>query len=59
MVPFFSFHLVRNPHLITRLKDEMKRVIPNDGTSVSRNQIQQLPFLRCVLNESEFLSPPS
>lgn len=50
-----SFHLVRNPHLITRVKEEITRIIPADGSDISRSHIQQLPFLRCVLNESQCL----
>ncbi|KAJ4413393.1 hypothetical protein N0V82_008562, partial [Gnomoniopsis sp. IMI 355080] len=51
------FHLVRNPHLIARLKEEIARTIPKSGMNVSRKQIQQLPFLRCVLNETLRLYP--
>jgi hypothetical protein len=54
-----SFHLVRNPHLIDRLKDNIATVIPPDDQDITRQQIQQLPFLRCFINESEPNSVPN
>ncbi|CAN8103489.1 unnamed protein product [Discula destructiva] len=51
------FHLVRNPHLVARLKKEIAQVIPGNDSNVLRSQIQQLPFLRCVLNETLRLYP--
>jgi hypothetical protein len=48
----FSFHLVRNPRLLARLKEDLlKAEIPTSGV-LTRKHIQQLPFLRCCLNES-------
>lgn len=47
-----SFHLTRNPELIERLKCEMaSAAIPKIGV-LTRKHIQELPFLRCCLNES-------
>lgn len=51
------FHLVRNPHLIERLKQDIAAVIPANGQNITRPQIQQLPFLRCCLNETLRLYP--
>ncbi|KAF4775158.1 cytochrome P450 CYP4/CYP19/CYP26 subfamilies [Colletotrichum scovillei] len=49
------FHLVRNPELIRRLKSEMASAgIPGHGV-LTRKQIQELPFLRCCMNESKSL----
>ena len=47
-----SFHLVRNPELIERLKVEIAEVAPQATEEITRKHIQQLPFLRCCLNES-------
>lgn len=52
MLRFSSFHLVRNPELIERLKSEMAAAaIPKEG-HLTRKHIQQLQFLKCCLNES-------
>ncbi|KAI1100875.1 cytochrome P450 [Jackrogersella minutella] len=51
------FHLVRNPHLLDRLKAEIAEIIPSDVTEVTRQQIQQLSFLRCCINETLRLYP--
>ncbi|KAG7042628.1 cytochrome P450, partial [Colletotrichum scovillei] len=51
------FHLVRNPELIRRLKSEMASAgIPGHGV-LTRKQIQELPFLRCCMNETLRLYP--
>jgi cytochrome P450 len=51
------FHLVRNPRLLVRLKEDiLKAEIPTSGV-LTRKHIQQLPFLRCCLNETLRLYP--
>lgn len=50
--PNGSFHLVRNPELVERLKSEIAEVVPQANEEITRKHIQQLPFLRCCLNES-------
>lgn len=47
-----SFHLVRNPETLQKLKREVAAV--PTGVDIGRDQIQKLPFLRCCLNESEY-----
>ncbi|KAI1181758.1 cytochrome P450 [Nemania serpens] len=51
------FHLVRNPHLIKRLQDEIAQRIPTDTAELTRNDINQLMFLRCCLHETLRLYP--
>ncbi|KAK8036066.1 hypothetical protein PG991_002139 [Apiospora marii] len=51
------FHLVRNPELIGRLKSEIAEVVPQATEEITRKHIQQLPFLRCCLNETLRLYP--
>ncbi|KAI1376215.1 n-alkane-inducible cytochrome P450 [Hypoxylon crocopeplum] len=51
------FHLVRNPHLLDRLKVEIAQVIPPDVSEITRQHIQQLSFLRCCINETLRLYP--
>lgn len=48
-----SFHLVRNPELIDRLKSEIADAIPPSSEDITRKHIQKLPFLRCCINESK------
>jgi hypothetical protein len=49
-----SFHLVRNPDILERLRQEVSVVIAD--ADVTREEIQKLPFLRCCLNESMLFS---
>lgn len=51
-----SFHLVRNPQLIDRLKSEIAEAGLPKFSELTRKQIQQLPFLRCCLNESTLVA---
>ncbi|KAK9421291.1 putative N-alkane-inducible cytochrome P450 [Seiridium unicorne] len=51
------FHLVRNPHLMQRLKDEIAHGIPPGTTDITRMHISQLSFLRCCFNETLRLYP--
>jgi Cytochrome P450 len=48
-----SFHLVRNPNILERLRQEVSAAPA--GADVTREQMQKLPFLRCCLNESMLL----
>ena len=48
-----SFHLVRNPELIDRLKAEITEAIPPNSGNITRKHIQKLSFLRCCINESK------
>lgn len=50
----YSFHLVRNPDVMERLKTEISTVPTHEP--ITRDQIQKLSFLRCCLNESKFAS---
>ncbi|KAK4447087.1 cytochrome P450 [Podospora aff. communis PSN243] len=49
------FHLVRNPDILDKLRQEVCSV-PSD-VDITRDQIQKLPFLRCCFNESLRLYP--
>ena len=49
------FHLVRNPDVLERLRGEVAKLPA--GSEITREQIQQLPFLRCCLNEILRLYP--
>ncbi|KAF3810626.1 Cytochrome P450 52A13 [Colletotrichum gloeosporioides] len=53
---FKSFHLVRNPPLLDRLKEEINTVFQSDDQEITRNDIQKLPFLSCCLKESMALT---
>jgi hypothetical protein len=47
-----SFLLVRHPVVLAKLRSEISSVIP-EGQQVTRAHIAKVPFLRCVINESE------
>ncbi|KAI9713723.1 MAG: hypothetical protein M1812_006561 [Candelaria pacifica] len=50
------FLLVRHPKVFERLRHEINSVIPK-GDRLTRAHLQQMPFLRCVLNETLRLYP--
>ncbi|KAH9905398.1 n-alkane-inducible cytochrome P450 [Xylariomycetidae sp. FL2044] len=49
------FHLIRNPDILQRLREEISTVPPDQH--ITREQIQKLSFLRCCFNESLRLYP--
>lgn len=49
------FHLVRNQHVLENLKREVS-ILPADD-DITREQVNNLPFLRCCLNETLRLYP--
>ncbi|EAW12902.1 cytochrome P450 [Aspergillus clavatus NRRL 1] len=51
-----SFHLMQNQDVLRTLREELKRVMPTPTTSVSWLQLEQLPYLSGVVNESLRLS---
>lgn len=57
MLSWTFFHLVRNPHLIDRLKREIAENIPRGTTEITRTHIHQMTFLRCCFSETLRLYP--
>ncbi|KAI1370786.1 cytochrome P450 [Hypoxylon crocopeplum] len=55
LISWTFFHLVRNPDILERLRQEVSSVPA--GSDITRDQIQKLPFLRCCLNEILRLYP--
>ncbi|KAL8812536.1 MAG: hypothetical protein Q9223_007267, partial [Gallowayella weberi] len=51
------FLLVRHPHVLERLKGEI-RSVANTNSDITRGQIQKMGYLKCVLNETLRLYPP-
>ncbi|KAI4267478.1 MAG: hypothetical protein LQ337_008330 [Flavoplaca oasis] len=51
------FLLVRHPHVLSRLQDEITSTVGADA-DISRAHIQKMVFLRCILNETLRLYPP-
>lgn len=46
-----SFLLVRHPHVLGRLKEEIASVVGSD-VNITRTHIQKMGYLKCILNES-------
>jgi len=53
-----SYLLVRHPSTLKRLRQEIHSIADN-GQGVTRAQINKMPYLKCVLNESKYYSPKS
>ena len=52
-----SYLLVRHPSVLSRLREEVSSNIGTEQT-LTRNLIQKLPYLRCILNESMWPNLP-
>lgn len=48
----YSFLLVRHPKTLSRLKEEIQSIMGNEK-HLTKSLIQRMPFLKCVLNESQ------
>ncbi|KAL8725229.1 MAG: hypothetical protein Q9181_006492 [Wetmoreana brouardii] len=52
-----SFLLVRHPKVLSRLRDEVRSVV-GTNSAISRELVQKMGYLKCVLNETLRLYPP-
>ncbi|PKY00826.1 cytochrome P450 [Aspergillus campestris IBT 28561] len=46
------FHIYRDPSILQKLRDEIKQVMPQPTDRVSLAQLEKLPYLTAVINES-------
>ncbi|KXT07151.1 hypothetical protein AC578_2496 [Pseudocercospora eumusae] len=46
-----TFHLLNNPKVLRKLKEEIMLVMPNVDVLPSFHEVQRLPFMRAVVNE--------
>ncbi|KAF2261425.1 cytochrome P450 [Lojkania enalia] len=51
VITVITFHLLSNPTLLRRLKDELKSVIPAPSSKPLLHDLEKLPFLTAVLKE--------
>ncbi|KAH8696455.1 benzoate 4-monooxygenase cytochrome P450 [Talaromyces proteolyticus] len=48
-----AYHLIKNPDIMLKLRDELtKTVMPNPTSQPTWNQLEQLPYLTAVVNET-------
>ncbi|KAK6366824.1 hypothetical protein LTS17_010375 [Exophiala oligosperma] len=47
-----SYHLIRNRPILLKLREEVKQVLPNLSSRATWVQLEQLPYLTAVINES-------
>ena len=50
------FLLVRHPHVLNRLREEVREILGESGT-LDRGHIQKMSWLRCIINETHRLYP--
>ena len=44
-----SFHIIKNPHVLTKLQEELRTVRPDGQIQLPWHKLEQLPYLvRCV-----------
>ncbi|MCJ1245681.1 hypothetical protein MMC30_002885 [Trapelia coarctata] len=46
-----TYHLLDNPDILRRLKDELVQAMPDPSISLPWHKLEQLPFLRAVIKE--------
>src|SRR5256714_11967248 len=46
-----SFHILDNPEILRKLKEELKPVMPSDGSLPPLLKLEQLPYLSAVVSE--------
>ncbi|PLN84688.1 cytochrome P450 [Aspergillus taichungensis] len=46
------FHIYRNPAILQKLRDEIKQVMPQPTDRVPLAQLESLPYLTAIINES-------
>ncbi|KAB2571853.1 Cytodhrome monooxygenase aflU [Lasiodiplodia theobromae] len=51
-----SYHILANPPILQRLRQELEPVMPNPTRIPPLHQLEQLPFLKAVINEGYRLS---
>ncbi|KAL9056107.1 MAG: hypothetical protein Q9162_003170 [Coniocarpon cinnabarinum] len=47
-----TVHLLKRPHLLARLREELLTVMPDIDSTPTLNQLERLPFLTAVIKES-------
>jgi len=53
-----SFHLLDNPSILAKLREELDGVMPTVTTEVKWTQLEQLPYLTAILKEGLRISSP-
>jgi cytochrome P450 len=46
-----SFHVLANPEILRKLKEELKSAMSSDGSLPSLSRLEQLPYLSAVISE--------
>ncbi|KAL8663142.1 MAG: hypothetical protein Q9168_008143 [Polycauliona sp. 1 TL-2023] len=46
-----SYHIIANPAILRKLRDELASVLPTDSTMPKWNTLEQLPYLGAVIQE--------
>ena len=52
------FHILNDPSVLQQLKEELAQAIPNPSIMPSLPELQRLPFLNAVVEESKSTSTP-
>lgn len=50
-----TFHVVNNPHVALKLKDELAQAIPDPNEMPSWTELEKLPYLSAVIKESKLI----
>jgi cytochrome P450 len=46
-----SFHVLANPEILSKLKEELQSAMPSDGSLPPLSKLEQLPYLSAVISE--------
>lgn len=58
MLTMTAFHIIDNPHVYRRLRDELDEAIPDPDAMPAWAQLQQLPYLSACIEEGQFSPLP-
>ncbi|XP_029639203.1 cytochrome P450 4X1-like [Octopus sinensis] len=56
-ITWVLLQLARYPHIQDKVREEIRSVLPKDGRNITDDHLEQLSYLRCVIDETMRLYP--
>jgi cytochrome P450 len=58
VLTLLTFHLLGNPEIMERLRQEIIAIFPDPASPPDLTKLEQLPYLSAVIQEGQFRRPP-